>query len=179
MEPFHTHRLILREFRESDAEDLFAYLHHPRASCFLSMKLDDLPAAHAEAIARIGVEDIFAIEHRDSGRVIGEVSGQLEPPDTFSIAWMINADFGHKGLAFEAAKAVIDHLFQMRGIRRIYAYVESENLLSQKLCIRLGMRQEGVFREFISFEKDETGIPIYVDTHQFAILKKEWPGLHH
>ncbi|MDO7836264.1 GNAT family protein [Sphingobium sp. HBC34] len=179
MDPLYTNRLIIRGFRETDADDLFAYLHRPGASCFLSMKLDDLQAARAEAIKRVNAEDIFAIEHRQSGRLIGEVFGHFELPDSFSIAWQINTEFCRQGLAFEAARAVIDHLFEVRGVRRIYAYVESDNLPSQRLCSRLGMRQEGVFREFISFETDEAGIPIYVDSLQFAILKKEWIGLPH
>jgi len=108
--------------------------------------------------------------------VIGEVFGHLEPPDTFSVAWQMNGDFGGRGLATEAAQAVIAHLFMTRGIRRIYAYVETDNLASQRLCLRLGMRQEGLFREFISFETDAAGVPIYVDTLQFAILKREWQG---
>ncbi|MES2271016.1 MAG: GNAT family protein [Pseudomonadota bacterium] len=171
-----TDRLILRGFREGDAEDLFAFLHHPGASCFLSMKLETLAAARAEAIKRAASDDVFAIEHRQSGRVIGEVFGHLEPPDTFSIAWQMNTDFARQGFALEAARAVIDDLFERHGIRRIYAYVETDNLASQRLCVRLGMRQEGLFREFISFEADEAGAPIYVDTLQFAILKKEWRG---
>lgn len=171
-----TDRLVLRAFREGDAENLFAYLREPGASCFLSMKLKDLAEARAEAIERAGSEDVFAIEHRDSGRVIGEVFGHLEPPDTFSIAWQMNADFAGQGYAFEAARAAIDYLFEARSIRRIYAYVETDNLASQRLCVRLGMRQEGLFREFISFEVDDSGEPIYVDTLQFAILKKEWRG---
>lgn len=171
-----TERLTLRAFREGDAEDLFAYLHHPGASCFLSMKLDDLAAARAEIIKRAGSEEIFAIEHRESGRVIGEVFGHLEPPDTFAVAWQLNAEFMGQGIAHEAALAVIDHLFGTRGIRRVYAYVETDNHPSQRLCRRLGMRQEGLFREFISFEADDAGEPIYVDTLQFAILKNEWQG---
>ncbi|WP_448661183.1 GNAT family N-acetyltransferase [Sphingomonas sp. CJ20] len=171
-----TERLVLRGFRESDAEDLFAYLHEPGASCFLSMKLEDLAAARAEAIERAGSEDVFAIEHRESSRVIGEVFGHLEPPDTFSIAWQMNSGFTGQGFALEAARAAIDHLFEDRGVRRIYAYVETDNLASQRLCMRLGMRQEGLFREFISFEADDSGASIYVDTLQFAILKKEWRG---
>ncbi len=171
-----TDRLTLRPFREDDAADLFAYLHRPGASCFLSMKLDDLAAARAEAIERTGSDEVFAIEHRESGRVIGEVFGHLEPPDTFAVAWQLNGDFMGQGFALEATRAVIDHLFAARGIRRVYAYVETNNHPSQRLCARLGMRQEGLFREFISFEADETGTPIYVDTLQFAILKKEWRG---
>lgn len=174
MTPIDTDRLLLRRFREDDAEDLFAYLHRPGASCFLSMKLDDMQKAREEARERTGAEDIFAIEHRRDGRVIGEISGHSEPPDTYSIAWQLNAAFAGQGFAFEAARAVMQHLFDRRGVRRIYAYVEVDNLASARLCRRLGMRLEGVFREFISFENDADGAPVYVDTQQFAILKKEW-----
>jgi hypothetical protein len=36
------------------------------------------------------------------------------------------------------------------------------------------MRQEGLFREFVTFVNDEDGNPIYENTMQWAILKKEW-----
>jgi RimJ/RimL family protein N-acetyltransferase len=176
MSMIETDRLILRPFREGDAEDLFAYLHRPGAPCFFSMKLADLAAARSRAIELSGSDDVLAIEHRESGRVIGEISSHSEPPDTVSVAWQLNRDFSGNGFALEAARAVIDDLFHARGVRRIYAYVETDNRASQRLCIRLGMRQEGLFREFISFETDEAGAPIYVDTLQFAILRKEWRG---
>ena len=47
---------------------------------------------------------------------------------------------------------------------------------SQKLCEKLGMRREGMFMEFVSFVNDENGAPIYENTMQYAILKKEWIG---
>ena len=36
------------------------------------------------------------------------------------------------------------------------------------------MRREGMFREFVSFVNDADGNPIYENTYQYAILKKEW-----
>ena len=36
------------------------------------------------------------------------------------------------------------------------------------------MRREGFFMKFISFVNDENGDPIYENTYQYAILKKEW-----
>ena len=59
-------------------------------------------------------------------------------------------------------------------IRRIYAYVEDYNLSSQRLCEKLGLRREGLFKEFVSFVNDEDGVPIYENTMQYAMLKKEW-----
>ena len=49
MDAIETDRLILRNFRKGDAADLFAYLHYPGASCFLSLKLEDMRAAETEA----------------------------------------------------------------------------------------------------------------------------------
>ena len=36
------------------------------------------------------------------------------------------------------------------------------------------MRQEGLFREFVTFVNDADGNPIYENTIQWAILKREW-----
>lgn len=66
----------------------------------------------------------------------------------------------------------MDHLFKQRNIRHIYAYVKEDNLASQKLCQKLGMRQEGLFKEFITFINTEDGTPIFENIMQYAILKK-------
>ena len=55
---------------------------------------------------------------------------------------------------------------------------EDYNIASQRVCEKLGMRREGLFKEFISFVKDADGNPIYENTYQYAILKKEWELLH-
>ena len=61
-----------------------------------------------------------------------------------------------------------------KGARRIYTYTEDYNLSCQHLCEKLGMRREGMFMEFVSFIKNSEGNPIYENTIQYAILKKEW-----
>jgi len=91
---------------------------------------------------------------------------------------MLNAAYQGKGYAYEAAHAFFDYLFRQRGARRIYAYTEDYNLRSQHLCEKLGMRREGLFREFVSFVKDSAGNPIYENTMQYAILKHEWDAKH-
>ena len=89
---------------------------------------------------------------------------------------MLNDKYQGKGYAYEAAQAFFDYLFKERGVRRIYAYTEDNNIASQHLCEKLGMRQEGLFKEFISFVKNPDGTPHYENTYQYAVLRKEWNG---
>ena len=182
-----TERLILRPFREEDAGDVYEYLKEPAVNCFADMKLNTLEDAKQEMKKRIGeTEYYFAIVVKDTGKVIGEIEAYPEtgeqhsdisaPLDTFSPCWMLNKDYQGKGYAFEAAKAFYNYLFNEKGARRIYAYTEDYNLSSQHLCEKLGMRKEGLFKEFISFVNNPDGTPRYENTLQYAILKKEWEG---
>lgn len=180
MQIIETERLILRPFREGDAADLFAYLRAPTAPCFLSLKLADLAEAEAEVRKRAVDEGSVAICLKQTGQVIGDLfggAGDEEEDGTASVGWHLNPQFGGRGYAFEAAKALFDHLFRVKGFRRLYAYVEDHNTSSQRLCEKLGMRREGVFIEFVSFTNDDAGNPIYENTMQYAILRREWmPG---
>ena len=47
-----TERLLLRPFKESDAEDVFEYLNEPAVNCFNSMKLNSIEEAKEEVIKR-------------------------------------------------------------------------------------------------------------------------------
>lgn len=179
-----TERLILRPFLESDAEDVVGYLEQPMVNCFACMKVNSLEEAKKAVADRAKDKEFyFAIVLKETGKVIGEIDAMPENPapdeensvlDTFSPCWMLNKNYHGKGYAYEAARAFFDYLFYEKGARRIYAYTEDYNVSSQKLCEKLGMRREGMFMEFVSFVNDEEGNPIYENTIQYAILKKEW-----
>ena len=178
-----TDRLILRPFAESDAADAYEYLKAPMVNCFACMKLNSVEEARAEMQKRAeDTEFYFAIVLKETGKVIGEITAhpQATAPDedavqdTFSPCWMLNKEYHGKGYAYEAAKAFFDYLFHEKGARRIYAYTEDYNLSSQHLCEKLGMRREGLFMEFVSFVNNPDGTPLYENTMQYAILKKEW-----
>jgi len=179
-----TQRLILRPFVNEDAEDVFEYLSEPLVNCFACMKLNTIDDARAEVEKRAKeTEYYFAIVLKDTGKVIGEIDAYPETQapdeenavrDTFSPCWMLNKDYHGKGYAYEAAYAFFEYLFSQKGARRIYTYTEDYNLSCQHLCEKLGMRREGMFMEFVSFINDAEGNPIYENTIQYAILKKEW-----
>lgn len=179
MTTIHTPRLTLRDFEERDAADLLAYLSNPIPSCFTGDKITSIDESLAKIAKRQKDGDYIAVCLKDSDKLIGEIFFIKEEPDTYSVGWNFNEQFHGKGYASESARAFIDFLFQKADARRVYAYVEVDNTASQKLCARLGFRQEGRFVEFISFVKNEDGTPKYEDTLQYAILKKEWLANDH
>ncbi len=73
MDAIETKRLLLRNFRPEDAEDLYAYLHQPTAPCFFSMALKDRNAAEDEAGQRSESDEYLAVCLKDTGRLIGDV----------------------------------------------------------------------------------------------------------
>lgn len=177
MPTIETERLTLRPFRAGDAADLFAYLHAPTATCFLSLRLADMAAAEAEVEKRARDAGSVAISLKATGQVIGDLFGEAgedEDRDTAAVGWNLNPQFGGQGYALEAARAFFDHLFREKGFRRLYAYVEDHNIPSQRLCEKLGMRREGTFVEFVTFTRDDAGDPIYETTLQYALLRREW-----
>lgn len=173
-----TARLYLRHFRNGDEYDLFEYLSEPEVNCFLQMKTDDLAQAQKAVEERIGNknEEFFAVCLKETGKVIGEVfyCRDKQEDDTVSPCWMFNKKFQGKGYAYEAASALLDYLFGNLSVRRIYAYTEDYNFSCQRLCEKLGMRREGLFKEFVSFINNPDGSPKYENTIQYAILRKEW-----
>ena len=180
-----TERLILRPFEKGDYPDVFEYQHEPLVNCFACMKINSLDEAKNETAKKAKDSELtLAVVLKETGKVIGEIFAHLEGDeaaenkDTFSPCWMLNKDYHGKGYGYEAAKAFIDYLFTEKGARRIYAFTEDYNIASQRVCEKLGMRREGLFKEFISFVKDADGNPIFENTYQYAILKKEWELLH-
>lgn len=176
MKLIETPRLFLRGFLPDDAGALWNILAVPRATCFADEKLSSLGEAR-ESARRRSLEPAgaqAAVCLKGQAAMIGYLFGQPEPQGTWSVGWNFNAAFEGKGYALEAARAYLGFLFSELGARRVYACAAVENARSLRLCERLGMRREGILKEFISFSRDSRGREIYEDTCVYAILAREW-----
>ena len=126
-----TKRLILRPFRESDANDVYEYLKEPAVNCFSCMKINSLDAAKAETRERSKkTEYTIAIVLKENNKVIGEIDSEPEAAfsdkdlsieDTFSPCWMLNKEYHGKGYAYEAVHAFFDYLFNEKK-HGVYTY---------------------------------------------------------
>jgi len=88
-------------------------------------------------------------------RASGEFVGVLElhyageglertAPDEFEIGWVLHESHRGRGLATEAAEAVLDHAFRHLGTPWIVAYIHPENAASLRVAEKLGMESEGL-----------------------------------
>lgn len=171
-----TPRLMIRAFNHKDAAALYDCLSSPLPPCFQDEKLHSLAEAREEVDKRARDAGQFAVCLKETDTLIGYLfadNGEEPDTNTWCVGWHFNPRYQGQGFASESVAALFAYLFTHKGARRLYAYVEDDNLSSQKLCTRMHMRQEGCFKEFVSFVTAD-GEEKYVNTFIYALLKKEW-----
>lgn len=179
--PVRTQRLVLRTVRPEDAPDL-AYYTDPEVCRYIPVG----PLDHAELAARAarlagnaapsapGEVLTLAVEH--DGTVVGDLMLRLDhgaapeqPPAIAEIGWVMAAAYGGRGLATEAAGALVDLAFGHYPLHRLHARLDPRNTASARLCERLGMTREGHLRRNHP-ERDGT----WSDTAVYGLLREEW-----
>lgn len=144
-----TARLILRNWREEDADAYAEFLIDPRVADWLGG-----PFTEGEALARMESNRAslaetglgrMAVERKADRRLIGHcgLARTAGPPmpSGLEIGWALVPDAWGEGYASEAARAVIGEGFARHGVSEIFAFTGTRNLRSQAVMGRLGMRR--------------------------------------
>jgi RimJ/RimL family protein N-acetyltransferase len=173
-----TERLLLRPFRPSDLDDLYAMRSLPEVVRFLYGDVRSRAECEellAERMAQTRIEGEgdgigLAVERREDGRVIGDMSLWVRSAEhrQGEIGFVFHPGAQGRGYAREAATAVLNVAFGELGLHRVFGRTDGRNDASAALMRRLGMRQEAHLRENEIF-KGEWG-----DELVFAILEGEW-----
>jgi RimJ/RimL family protein N-acetyltransferase len=176
--PIVTERLILRLYRDGDADDLHDIQSRPEVMRYLYDEVrtrdDVLSMIEKRAtLTTVEVDDdglVLAAERREDGRVIGDVSLTLRSAfhRQGEIGFVFHPDAQGRGYAREAATAMLQIAFGEWGLHRVFGRTDLRNEPSAGLMRRLGMQQEAHLRENEIF-KGEWG-----DELVFAILEGEW-----
>lgn len=144
---FSTPRLLCRHWRAEDLDALHAVYSDPEAMRWVG---DGVPITRAACEAWLDVTQtnyntrgygMFALEYIDSGAVAGfcglvHPDGQVEPEVKYAF---MRSNWG-LGLASETIPALLVHGHEKHGLARIIATVAPENLASQRVLIKAGMR---------------------------------------
>lgn len=177
--PIETERLILRNFKAEDADDLYDYLKNPEVVKYEPYEPYTREACTQEAINRSQNPNFIAICLKSTGQVIGNLYFAPDGEEdwlTYELGYVFNLRYQKQGYATEAATALLNHAFSSMGVRRVIIMCNPENSNSWHLAERLHMRRESHLVQNIYFNKDADGNPIWQDTYQYALLAHEWPS---
>lgn len=142
----HTARLTLREYRVEDFELFAEHLSNAESSAHLG-SADRQTAwrifnSHAGLwlLTRAGW---WSIEDRQTGQLVGSVGAFFRCESTvLEMGWNTYRAFWGKGIANEAAAAVLNYAFEVRREPKVRALISSGNESSRRVAERLGMTYE-------------------------------------
>ncbi|WP_433861860.1 GNAT family N-acetyltransferase [Streptomyces sp. L7] len=162
-----TPRLLLRAYRMADAGDWLEIEHDEAVRQGLGWPTRTSAAAYAHlrarthhtVLSRPGDLLVLAAEH--AGHVIGDVSLHLRTvapaTRTVEIGWLLRSAYSGRGLATEAADAMLDVAFEHAHAVLVTAVVKGWNEASSKLALRLGFRpvaQRGELTTYVLSRQD-------------------------
>lgn len=180
--PVRTERLVLRTIQPEDAAAIGAYCADPEVTRYLPF-----PALDAEGLAKrmerlvaatapAGVGDFLGLAAEHDGVLVGDLMlrfsaahGEDQPPSIAELGWVFAPEYGGRGFATEAARALVDLAFGTYPLHRLMAQLDPRNTASARLCERIGMTHEAHTRE--DFADRDGG---WSDTSVYGLLRREW-----
>jgi [ribosomal protein S5]-alanine N-acetyltransferase len=173
--PVRTARLCLREFVKTDFRAVYAYSSDPRVTRYLFFGprdedstadyLDGLLASQRE---RPRTRFELAVEHIETGRVIGACDLSFIERNVVDLGYMLAIDAWGQGFATEIALALVDAAFFDLHADQVVSTVDVNNGASIRVLEKVGMRWEAVFR------KHRRAKNRWWDCHLFVLPREVW-----
>ena len=174
---FRTERLLLRPWRESDAESLYEYASDPEVGPIAGWPVHTSVENSREIIRDVlSAEETYAVCLPEDGRAIGSIG--LIPPmqshtqaadDEMEIGYWIGVPFWGQGLIPEAVRRLQQHAFEDLGCSALWCGYYDGNVKSKRCQEKCGFT-------FHHTEVNKPCVPMGdVRTEHFTILtREEW-----
>ena len=141
-----TERLILRNLRAKDLDELFDYRNDPRSNQYQRGQFRDRDALE-KLIARRANDALdgihsgqFAVALREDDSLIGEISMPVNA-DVITLGYTLSYKHHRKGYATEILSALLARLRELNPHCTFIAQIEPENRASLALIHKLGFRE--------------------------------------
>ncbi|MEB1808346.1 MAG: GNAT family N-acetyltransferase [Bacillaceae bacterium] len=168
-----TRRLLLRLFQTSDAEAVTKlcnnyniykntlYLPYPYvkqdALSWMEHHLENFNANKSYE---------FAVTDKETGELYGAIA--LSHNQAFhhgEIAYWIGEEYWGHGYATEAAQAILQFAFNEKQYHKVFARYFQSNPASGRVLQKLGLKQEGIFKEHVIKENRYEDLVYYAIIH--------------
>lgn len=170
-----TERLVLKKITMKNLDDYFEWKSNEEYHKFLSSKIktkEEYKKSIEEIINGYANKEeptlLWGVFFKN--KLIGSVS--IEDWNIThkwcEIGWGLNLNYGKQGFAYEAAKCLINYIFNNLKMNRVSAFIWDGNDASKNLAIKLGFIQEGIERK-ARFKNNK-----FIDLYCYGLLKEEW-----
>ena len=127
----------------TDGNDFAEILTDPETVFYEPYEIFTREQAIAEAEKLSHDERFFAVEHRETGKMIGKLYfNNPDCSDTCEIGYTFNRNYWGRGYASEAVKAFIKHAFTEMQVTHICAFANVKNKRSCHLLEKLGFQKK-------------------------------------
>jgi ribosomal-protein-alanine N-acetyltransferase len=173
-----TDRLILREWKESDLNDLYEIFRHDSvlqytgSYCFKTVDdaLKKIEAYKSYIEKELGLS--WAVVEKETNTAIGSIDyTYLKKHYRVELGCCFTPSASGQGFGFESMEEIIRYSFedfQLFKIHRLEAGTDPRNRSAKKLLEKLGFKDEALLRDYY-FERGK-----FVDQHIFGLLREEW-----
>lgn len=147
-----TNRLIIRTFRDDDADALYRIKTDPQVMEFcpdlldVDAKREDMHRyihdfQRIEANGDIDTWHCYAIENKGNGIVVGALTfGKQNMLHEYDLGWMMIGEYTGKGYASEAAETFAEFFCRIHGIDYLTAIMDVDNPASRRTAEKSGFR---------------------------------------
>ena len=141
-----TERLILRRWREEDAEDLYTWARDPEVGPIAGWPPHRSAEESREIIRTVlSAPEAYAVCRKTDGRAVGSIQLKLNGKTDFTdrddeceLGFWIGKPFWGQGLIPEAAQALLRRAFEDLGMRKVWCAYYDGNEKSKRVQEKLG-----------------------------------------
>ncbi|MCB0795601.1 MAG: GNAT family N-acetyltransferase [Flavobacteriales bacterium] len=166
-----TDRLNIRDIEASDVEGIFVLDSDPEVLRYIGTPVMTQRAQAEQVIAHIRRQyqkngiGRWAMELRSTGEFIGwtglKWEQDIRPFPYYDLGYRLIRKYWGQGYATESARASLRHGFEVLGYPEICAAAEADNLASNRILRKIGMKQgepftfEGKVCNWYALKKEE------------------------
>ena len=145
-----TPRLLPRPFRDTDAAEVYEYAWDPAVGPIAGWPPHKSEAESLEIVRTVfSAPGVFAMELKESGRVIGSVgfvgnhpAGERPNCPDDEVGYALGRAYWGRGLVPEAVNAVLEYGFTGLGLSRIWCGHYAGNWRSRRVVCKCGFRYQ-------------------------------------
>ena len=147
MREIETARLYLRQFTPEDLDDLYRIYSDPEIMKYLTgVRTREATETAIHTMLKRWEENNFgmwALVHKRDRKMIGRCGlGFLDNTPEVELGYALDKVYWNQGLATEASFASLNYGFQILKLERIVAIARPENIASQRVIQKVGMKYE-------------------------------------